>query len=120
MAYNLKTTNYTPMEYTHSAALDKGEAIYFNGQYVFPVTATEANKAATYVLEADVVEVDCDNTLTYTSGQAVYDNDTTATGSVNKTSGAGRKKIGVVSHPEGKTYAVGTTKIQIRFIPNEV
>jgi hypothetical protein len=120
MALNLKTTKYEPLEYTHSAALTKGEAIYFNSQYVFPVTDTEANKAATYVVAADIVEVDCDNTLTYTSTQAVYDNDTTATGSVNKTSGAGRKKIGVVSHPEGKTYPVGTTKIQIRFIPNEV
>lgn len=121
MAYNLKTTKYTPIEYTHNAILAKGVPIYIGTtQYVFPVTVTEANVAAVFVHEADVVEVDCDNTLTYTSGEPVYDADAAPTGSVNKTSGAGRKKIGIVSHPEGNVYAVGTAKIHIRFIPNEV
>jgi hypothetical protein len=120
MAYNLKTSKYTPIEYTHNATITKGTALYIDTtQYMFPVTDVTANEAATFVHEADVVEVDCDNTLTYISGQSVYDHATVPTGVVNKTATA-RKKVGVVSHPEGATYAVGTTKIQIRFIPNEV
>lgn len=115
----LKTSNYTPMESTQSSAYDKGTALYINLQYVFPVTNTTANEPATYVLEADVVEIDCDNSLTYASGEAVYDHPTVPTGAVNKTS-TSRKKVGVVSHPEGKTYPTGTDRIQIRFIPNEV
>jgi hypothetical protein len=121
MALELKNPNYKSIAYTHNATITKGTPIYIaTTQYVFPVTDVTANVPATFVHEADVVEVDCDDTLTYVSGQAVYDADAAPTGSVNKTSGAGRKKIGVVSHPEGKTYAVGTAKIHIRFIPNEV
>ena len=120
MAFNLKTPNYTPIEYTHNAILAKGVPIYISTtQYIFPVTITVANVAAVYVHEADVVEADCDNTLTYTSGEAVYDADAAPTGILNKTSGAGRKKIGIVSNPEGDVYPVGTAKIHIRFIPNE-
>jgi hypothetical protein len=119
MAYQLKTPKYNPIEYTHSAALDKGTPIYIaTTQYVFPVTDTEANLPATFVHEAEVVEVDCDDSLTYTSGESVYDHATVPTGIVDKTATA-RKKVGIVSHPEGKVYAIGTTKIHIRFIPNE-
>lgn len=120
MAYNIKNPNYKALAYTHNAVLTKGQALYIDTtQYVFPLTVTVANEPATFVHMADAVEVDCDNTLTYTSGEAVYDAAAAPTGVVNKTAAA-RKKVGIVSHPEGKVYAVGTTKIHIRFIPNEV
>ena len=57
------------------------------------------------------MEVDCDNALVYTAGDFVYDSDSAPTGIVNKTSGAGRRKCGIVL----KTYPASTSKISIEF-----
>lgn len=77
----------------------------------------DADEPLLVITRAAVVEVDCDDSLTYANGEKVYDDDVTPTGIVNKTA-TDRRLVGYVRHPEGGSYAVGTTAIQIRFNGN--
>lgn len=98
-----------------------GASEIVNGKMFFYLKSSESplnvNETLLGVTRAQVVEVDCDNSLTYSNGENVYDDPTTPTGIVNKTS-ASRRLVGYVRHPEGGTYPIGTTKIQIRFNGN--
>jgi hypothetical protein len=101
-----------------------GSAEYVNGKLYFYLKSSQEpfsiSEKLLAVVRASIVEVDCDNTLTYANGENVYEHATVPTGIVNKTS-ASRRLVGYVRHPEGNTYPVGTSKIQIRYTgSNEV
>ena len=103
------------------SAKTAGAAEIVNTKMYFYLKSSESPYDATEQLvgitRAAIVEVGCDDTLTYANGESVYDHATTPTGTVNKTSSS-RRLVGYVRHPEGGTYAVGTTAIQIRYNGN--
>lgn len=123
MAYELKSElcDIESLIIKPGVAKVGGAAEIVNSKMYFYLKSSESplnvNELLVGVARAAVVEVDCDNTLTYANGESVYDHLTVPTGIVNKTS-ASRRLVGYVRHPEGGVYAVGTTKIQIRFNGN--
>jgi len=123
MAYELKSElcDAESLVIKPGSAKTAGAAEIVNGKIYFYLKGSASPYDATEQLlgitRAAVVEVGCDNTLTYANGESVYEHATTPTGEVNKTSSS-RRLVGYVRHPEGGTYAVGTTKIQIRYNGN--
>lgn len=123
MAYELKSElcDAESLVIKPGSAKTAGAAEIVNGKIYFYLKGSASPYDATEQLlgitRAAVVEVGCDNTLTYANGENVYDHATTPTGVVNKTDTA-RRLVGYVRHPEGGSYAVGTTKIQIRYNGN--
>ena len=92
------------------AAKTKGGSEIVNGTLGFWFTAVDSGSSGAFIIRANKVLVDCDPAVDFNAGDAVYDDGTTPTGIVNKTS-AGRRKVGYVA----KEYSVGATKIHIVF-----
>lgn len=86
-----------------TGSVTKGAAAIVNDVYGFYIDSktysatdtTEKANVALLVFSGTKVEVDAE-ALTYNAGDFVYDDDTTPTGVLNKTSGAGRRRVGVV------------------------
>lgn len=123
MAYELKSElcDAESLVIKPGSAKTAGAAEIVNGKIYFYLKGSEspynASEQLLGITRAAVVEVGCDDTLTYANGENVYDHATTPTGVVNKTDTA-RRLVGYVRHPEGGSYPVGTTKIQIRYNGN--
>lgn len=123
MAYELKSElcDAESLVIKPGSAKTTGAAEIINGKIYFYLKGSanpyDATEQLLGITRAAVVEVGCDNTLTYANGESVYEHATTPTGVVDKTSSS-RRLVGYVRHPEGGTYPVGTTTIQIRYNGN--
>ena len=91
-----------------SADFSVGEAAVVGSKLGFYPDGAVDTELATFIYKAKRIEATCDNSLTYAAGDSVYDAGT-PTGSVNKTSSAGRRLIGYAL----KAYPVGTETIEI-------
>jgi hypothetical protein len=113
MAYLLQSElcDSKQIEVVAGAAKTKGtpEVVNNTTGFWFTDTANAANGA--FIIGAQKVLADCDPAVTFNAGDSVYDATVAPTGIVNKTSGAGRTKIGYAA----KSYTLGTTKIVIVF-----
>lgn len=97
---------------TVAAAKVKGAAEIVNNALAFYIKDSETlPERMVMITGASVVEADCDGTVTFNAGDNVYDSDTTPTGIVNKTSGAGRRVVGKVY----ESVVLGSTKVKIVF-----
>lgn len=99
------------IEVVAGAAKTKGSPEVVNDAFGFWFTDTENAASGAFIIGAQKVLADCDTAVTFNSGDAVYDASVAPTGTVNKTSGAGRRKVGYAQ----KSYVLGTAKIVIVF-----
>ena len=95
------------IEATAGAIKTKGQAEVIGTLYGFWFSGVALGAKGTFVIGGNLYEADCDNTIAYTAGDALYDDGTTPTGSLNKTAGAGRVLVGYAT----KDYGIGTAKI---------
>ena len=108
MAYELKSElcDAESLVIKPGSAKTTGAAEIINGKIYFYLKGSanpyDATEQLLGITRAAVVEVGCDNTLTYANGESVYEHATTPTGVVNKTSSS-RRLVGYVRHPEGGT-----------------
>lgn len=102
-----------------TGSVTKGVAAIQENVYGFWVdsvtySATDLREGANNAVlcyEAENVEIDA-AAATYNAGDYVYDDDTTPTGIINLTSGAGRRRVGIAK--EGKVLgAQGKLLIQL-------
>jgi hypothetical protein len=95
------------IESAAGATKTKGQAEVIGTLYGFWFGDVANGEKGTFVIGGNLYEADCDNTIAYTAGDALYDDGTTPTGVLNKTAGAGRVVVGYVT----KDYGIGTAKI---------
>jgi hypothetical protein len=87
----------------------KGLVEVVNGVRGFWFSGVNANELGTLVINGTLFDVDADNTLAYSAGEAVYDDGVAPTGTVNKTSGGTRTIVGYAY----RDYPIGTARITI-------
>lgn len=110
MAYRLNTQHVTEMEMFVVAGANKaiGLAELVNTRLGFYQAGAINGELATFTIKSAGILVDADPAETYAAGDAVFDAGT-PTGTVNKTSSAGRRLIGYVK----KTYPATTASIEL-------
>lgn len=92
-----------------NAAKTPGQAETVSSKVGFWFAGAVADTIACFIYKAKRVFADAEGAATYNHGDPVYDNATTPTGTVNKTSGTGRTIVGYSM----KSYPAGTTRIEI-------
>jgi len=85
-----------------------GTAAVVASKLGFYQAGAENGQLATFIYGAKRITVDCDNTISYTAGDSVFDAGS-PTGIVNKTSSAGRRLVGFAL----KSYPIGTNQIEV-------
>ena len=109
----ISETKQVQVEGSLGAAYTKGDPIIINTVYAFsPNSYTTSDVNPYFIAMAGLVEVDAD-ALDYDVGEEVFDDDTTPTGQVNKTSGAGRISVGKVAQEKDLTGGAGKLVIQL-------
>jgi hypothetical protein len=113
MAYNLNSElcDSKQIEVVAGAAKTKGTPEVVNNVLGFWFTDTANAALGTFIIGGQKVLADCDSAVTFNAGDSVYDATVAPTGIVNKTSGAGRTKVGYAC----KSYVLGTSQIHIVF-----
>lgn len=113
MAYLLQSElcDSKQIEVVAGAAKTKGSPEVVNNTFGFWFTDTANTKAGAFIIGGQKVLADADPAVTFNAGDSVYDATPVPTGIVNKTSGAGRVKVGYAA----KSYILGTSKIHIVF-----
>jgi len=110
MAYVLASEHSTTAEMHVVLTADKtvGQAEVLTSKLGFYQGGGKNGETVTFIYQAKRIICDCDSSLTYNAGDAVYDAGT-PTGTVNKTSTAGRRLVGYCL----KTYPANTSKIEV-------
>ena len=114
MSYELRS----PLDQTDQIEIDPiavktvGTAEILNTALVFYPKTLAIGERGFGIARAQIVAVDSDTSIAYNPGDLVYDSDTTPTGTVNKTSGAGRRIVGRVFRFKA---IADTSKLLIRF-----
>lgn len=113
MAYLLQSElcDSKQIEVVAGAAKTKGTPEIVNNTMGFWFTDTANATSGAFIIGGQKVLADADPTVTFNAGDSVYDASVAPTGIVNKTSGAGRLKVGYAQ----KSYVLGTSKIVIVF-----
>ena len=99
------------IEVVAGAAKTKGSPEIVNNTMGFWFTDTANASSGAFIIGGQKVLADCDTAVTFNAGDSVYDDSVTPTGTVNKTGGVGRLKVGYAQ----KSYTLGTAKIVIVF-----
>ncbi len=89
---NLSNTDFIISEV--SMELPEGYPAIWNNVYVFTSKKAEAGEKILLCVKG-IAEVDCE-LGDYLAGEYVYDSDSAPSGIVNKTSGTGRRRVGIV------------------------
>lgn len=105
-------TDFLLYKNTTGSTINEGMPFSLNGLYVFTPNKIPNTEKGLIVVKG-LVEVDCDNTISYNVGEKVYDDLTTPSGIVNKTSGVRRVPIGYVYEA-----AINPSKVKILFFAN--
>lgn len=105
-------TDFLLYQNTTGSTINEGTPFSLNGLYVFaPNKIPNAEKGL--IVVKGLVEVNCDNTISYSVGEKVYDDLSAPSGIVNKTSGGTRIPVGYVYET-----AINPSKIKILFFAN--
>ena len=97
------------LEVTAGADKTKGDVEVIGTIIGFWFESVLSGEDGTVVIGGNLYTVDCDNTLAYTAGDAVFQDTAAITGVVNKTSGGTNVIVGYAA----KNYPIGTSKILI-------
>jgi len=110
MAYRLASEHSTTNELHVKLTSDKeaGKAEVVTNKLGFYQAGGKNGDTVAFIYHAKRIICDCDSTLTYNAGDAVYDAGT-PTGTVNKTGTSGRRLVGYCL----KTYPANTSKIEV-------
>jgi len=108
--YRLSSEHSTTRELLTVAGSDIaiGTAAVFASKLGFYEGGAANGELASFLYKAKRITCSCDDSISYTEGDAVYDAGTPS-GEVNKTSTTGRRLVGYAL----KSYPVGTTEIEV-------